>query len=116
MRRLFAVLGAALGVAFAGYAAETHYLDELDLDTMSCGLRLRPAKNLSVRQKPLRLGGADRVFARGAGTHVESVLILEADGRVEAFDATVGIDWAANEYPASFDTGKNWKGARVRAY
>ena len=32
MRRLFAVLGAALGVAFAGYAAETHYLDELDLD------------------------------------------------------------------------------------
>lgn len=116
MRRLFAVLGAALGVAFAGYAAETHYLDELDLDTMSCGLRLRPAKNLSVRQKPLRLGGADRVFARGVGTHVESVLILEADGRVEAFDATVGIDWAANEYPASFDTGKNWGGASFRVY
>ena len=97
-------------------AAETRYLDEMNLDSMSCGMRLRPVRNLSVKAKPLRLGSATNVFARGVGTHVESVLILESDGGVEAFDATVGLDWAANEYPKSWDTGHNWGGVQFRVY
>lgn len=106
----------ACGLVCSGLAAETRYLDEFNLETMSCGLRLRPVKNLSVKQKPLRMGSATNVYARGVGTHVESVLILEADGRVGAFDATVGIDWAANEYPKSWDTGHNWGGVEFRVY
>lgn len=106
----------ACGLVCSGLAAETRYLDEFNLETMSCGLRLRPVKNLSVKQKPLRMGSATNVYARGVGTHVESVLILESDGRVGAFDATVGIDWAANEYPKSWDTGHNWGGVEFRVY
>ena len=97
-------------------AAETRYLDEMDLSSMSCGMRLRPERNRSVRGKPLRLGSATNEFARGVGTHVESVYVLEADGRVECFDATVGLDWAANEYPPSWDTGRNWGGVSFRVY
>lgn len=115
MKLKIALVAAALTAGTAG-ATETRYLDEMNLETMSCGMRLRPMKNLSVKMKPLRLGSATNVFARGVGTHVESVLILESDGRVNAFEATVGLDWAANEYPKSWDTGHNWGGVQFRVY
>jgi len=111
------VIAALAGIlALTVLSGEVRYLDEMNLDAMSCGMRLRPVRNLSVKQKPMRLGSATNVFARGVGTHVESTLVLESDGKVEAFDAIVGIDWAANEYPKSWDTGHNWGGVEFRVY
>lgn len=96
--------------------AKTIYLDEFPLDAMSCGLRLRPCANRSVLGGDLRMGTSSNRFVRGVGTHVESVMIFESDGRTRSFDAIVGIDWAANEYPKRWDTGKNWGGAIFRVY
>ena len=114
--RMMAFAGTVVCAMACAAVGETRYLDEMNLDAMSCGMRLRPVRNMSVKRKPLRLGSATNVFARGVGTHVESVMVLEADGRVSAFEATVGLDWAANEYPKAWDTGHNWGGAQFRVY
>ena len=113
MKSIFC-LAASLAATVA--LSDEIYLDTLPLESMSCGLRLRPRANTGVTGKPLRIGAADRRFERGVGTHVESVFILEAEGEVKSFDAEVGIDFAANEYPAAWDTGKNWGGASFRVY
>ena len=112
------IVGAgALAVSCAdAETAKAVYLDEFPLDSMSCGLRLRPRANRSVLGGDLRMGSSSNRFARGVGTHVESVMIFASDGRTRAFDATVGVDWAANEYPKGWDTGKNWGGAIFRVY
>ena len=96
--------------------SEVVYLDELPLDSMSCGLRLRPQRNKCVAGGRLRMGSATNVFARGVGTHVESVMVLRSNGRVKEFEAVVGIDWAANEYTNGWDSGKNYGGAKFRVY
>lgn len=109
----------ALAVLAGGWAIaadETRWLDEFPLESMSCGMRLRPQANRSVTGKPLRMGSATNVYARGVGTKTESAMIFEADGRVKAFDAVVGFDWGANEYAKSWDTGHNWGGVRFRVY
>ncbi len=83
---------------------------------MTCGLRLTPQLNRSVKGWALRMGSATNCYVRGVGTHVESVFVLELDGRTTSFDAVVGIDWAANEYPKAWDTGMNWGGATFNIY
>ena len=50
------------------------------------------------------------------GTHAESVIFLKANGKVRSFDAMVGIDREAQEYPASWCTRKNWGCASFRVY
>ena len=90
------------------------YLDSFDLSSMTCGMGKRPQARLSVLGKPLRLG--DKTYARGVGTHSESVMLFRADGDVKAFDAVVGIDRETQEYPDSWRTGKNWGSCSFRVY
>ncbi len=105
----------ALGLVSTAWGGVT-YLDELPLGGMTCGLRLTPQLNRSVKGGVLRMGSATNRYPRGVGTHVESVFVLELDGHMTAFDAVVGIDWAANEYPKAWDTGMNWGGATFNIY
>ena len=72
--------------------AETVPLTELDLTKMSSGWG-QPQVDKSITGKPLSVGG--RVFERGVGTHADSVLYIDLDGKVERFCASVGVDDAA---------------------
>lgn len=105
-----------VSLAMSSVVAKTVYLDEFPLESMSCGMRLRPKANQCVLGGFIRMGSPDNVFGRGVGTHVESAMVFESDGKTSAFDATVGIDWAANEHPKRWDTGRNWGGAIFRVY
>ena len=60
---------------------------------MSAGWN-RPQVNCSVRGQALSLGG--KTFQRGVGTHANSSLRLNLAGGTEKFEATVGLDDAAN--------------------
>jgi len=72
--------------------AETVPLAELDLSKMSSGWG-RPLADKSVTGKTLSIGG--RSFEHGVGTHADSMLHVDLDGKVERFRAHVGIDDAA---------------------
>lgn len=87
------VLTAALGVLAATHAAETVWLDSLDLTKMSAGWG-KPQVKRSMREQPLSLGG--RKFERGVGTHANSKYRLDLAGGTEKFEATIGLDDAAN--------------------
>lgn len=67
-------------------------LSELDLTKMSSGWG-QPQRNRSVTGKALSIAG--RVFEDGVGTHADSVLYIDLDGKVECFQASVGVDDAA---------------------
>ncbi len=67
-------------------------LGELDLSKMSSGWG-KPLADRSVTGKAISIGG--RSFDRGVGTHAESMLHVELDGKAEEFRATVGVDDAA---------------------
>ncbi len=90
---LAAVLLVASCACTAVRAAETVWLDSLDLSKMSAGWN-RPQVNLSVRGQELSLGG--KKFDRGVGTHAHSSLRLDLAGGTEKFEATLGLDDAAN--------------------
>ena len=70
-------------------------LDGIDLAEMTCGRGLRPSCGRSLLGNPLRMAG--QAYAHGVGTHVDSALAFEADGRVVSFDAVVGIDDEADD-------------------
>ena len=113
---LKSLLGLVLGltVCVFGLAPETVYLDTFDLAGATCGLNKRPQANRSLLGNKLRLGG--ETFAHGVGTHAESVMFFRSNGKVKAFDAVVGIDQEAQEYPPSWCTRKNWGCASFRVY
>lgn len=103
------------GVSLATFAeTEKRMLDEFDLSGATCGLNRRPQMRRSLLGKPIRLG--DKTYARGVGTHAESVMFFKANGKVKAFDAIVGIDREAQEYPESWCTRKNWGCVSFRVY
>jgi len=83
------VLSLVVGEAATAASAP---LSELDLTKMSSGWG-RPQVDKSVTGKALSIGG--RVFEHGVGTHADSVLYIDLDGRVERFQASVGVDDAA---------------------
>ena len=66
------------------------YVDEFDLTGAVSGYGATTRACKSVAGNPLTLNG--KVYARGFGDHPESALAFTADGKVEAFEATVGID------------------------
>jgi alpha-galactosidase len=70
-------------------AAQTVWLDSLDLSTMEQGWGEARA-NLSVTKARLSIGG--RPFERGVGTHAPSSYRLDLAGGTERFEATVGLD------------------------
>lgn len=72
--------------------ADTVWLAELDLSKMSSGWG-RPLANQSVTGKTLAIAG--QTFERGVGTHADSMLYVDLDGKVERFQARVGVDDAA---------------------
>jgi len=72
--------------------AEVVRLGELDLAKMSSGWG-RPQADKSVTGKTLSIGG--RTFGQGVGTHAESTIYVDLDGKAERFKAYVGIDDAA---------------------
>ena len=114
MKRSLLGLVFGLTVCAYGLAPETVYLDTFDLAGTTCGLNKRPQANRSLLGNKLRLAG--ETYARGVGTHAESVMFFTANGKVTAFDAIVGIDQEAQEYPESWCTRKNWGCASFRVY
>ena len=80
----------AVGLSGVAVASEVRYVDEFDLSGSGCGLGLRTLARQSVGGHPLTVAG--RVFARGFGAHSEGAAGFRTDGRVESFDARVGVD------------------------
>ena len=71
-------------------ADETRYVDTFDLAGAVSGYGAKTRAGKSVAGNPLTLKG--KVYSRGFGDHPESALAFEADGKVLAFEATVGLD------------------------
>ncbi len=88
---IVAMILVSLGVNCTAQA-DTAWLTELDLSKMSSGWG-RPLADQSVTGKALSIGG--RVFEHGVGTHADSMLYVDLDGKVERFQASVGVDDAA---------------------
>jgi len=78
--------------------AQTVWLDELNLANASQGWG-EPHKNQSVEGHALTIAG--KTFARGFGTHAESVLSVNLDGAATKFSARVGVDDEVNRNPAA---------------
>ncbi len=67
----------------------TVWLDQLDLSAATQGYGL-PQKNHSVDGKTMTIAGV--TFERGFGTHAESSLLIQLNGKASLFTAQVGID------------------------
>ncbi|MEN5085551.1 NPCBM/NEW2 domain-containing protein [Sphingobacterium faecium] len=65
------------------------WLDDLDLSVATVG-HGNPEANKSVGGKPLTIAG--QVYKRGFGTHAESSLFIQLDGKAKKFSALVGLD------------------------
>jgi alpha-galactosidase len=70
-------------------SAQTVWLDELDLSVASQGWGV-PKKNRTVDDNIMTIAG--KTFERGFGTHAESALFIQLDGKANSFTAQVGID------------------------
>ena len=86
--RINMAFAAALAVG-AACAGERVWLDELPVKEIVCGWQ-SPQRNKSVDNHGLQIGS--KKFARGVGTHAESIAIYDVAGKAEAFDAEVGLD------------------------
>jgi alpha-galactosidase len=91
-RALCSLAAAVFLCASNAKSAEVVRLGNLDLSKMSSGWG-RPLADKSVTGKALSISG--RTFDHGVGTHAGSELHAELDGKVERFQAFVGIDDAA---------------------
>ena len=78
-------------------AAETVWLDSLDLTSMRQGWG-QPQVNRSIREKPLTIAG--HTYERGVGTHANSTYRLLLNRGTERFTASVGVDDAAGGSPS----------------
>ena len=81
--------GAVLLAALIPANAATVRLDQLDLTAMTSGWG-QPRRDLSITQKPLAIGGVK--FEHGVGTHAESDVIVQLDGKASLFTAQAGVD------------------------
>lgn len=89
MRMKTLLAAALLASAPLAPAAETVWLDTLDLSLMTQGFG-NPQINRSVREQPLAIGG--QRFERGVGTHANSSVRINLAGGSERFQAAVGLD------------------------
>jgi alpha-galactosidase len=69
--------------------AQTVWLDQLDLSAATQGFGV-PKKNKSVDGRTITIAG--KTFERGFGTHAESSLLIQLDGKASLFTAQIGID------------------------
>ena len=99
-------------VALIAAKSATVRLDELDLTAMTAGWG-KPQPNLSITQTPLTIGGVK--FEHGVGTHAESGVTIQLDGKAKWFTAKVGVDDHASnaiasvEFVVSGDGGELWR-------
>src|SRR5215216_5210532 len=70
-------------------AQTTVWLDQLDLSAATQGWGI-PKKNRTVDDNIMTIAG--KTFQRGFGTHAESSLFIQLDGKANSFTAQVGID------------------------
>ena len=70
-------------------SAQTVWLDQLDLSAATQGWGI-PKKNRTVDGNIMTIAG--KTFERGFGTHAESSLFIQLDGKANSFTAQVGID------------------------
>ena len=88
---LMAVLVAAAGgVSAASAELPVTYVDDLDLSGASCGQGKAVKKKLSVDGHPLTMSG--KVYTNGFGACPQSAVAFKANGKVESFEAIVGVD------------------------
>jgi alpha-galactosidase len=92
LKSLAAVVAVSGCVFTAARAAETVWLDSLDLRTMHQNVGT-PQVNRFASNQPLSIGG--QKFERGVGTHAVSTYRLTLNGGTERFTASVGVDDAA---------------------
>jgi alpha-galactosidase len=97
---IYFLAGLALIAALISANAATVRLDELDLTAMTAGWS-KPQPNLSITQKPLVIGGVK--FDHGVGTHAESGVTIQLDGKAKWFTAKVGVDDHASNAIASVE-------------
>lgn len=88
MRKVWTSMLAALLTATAGAAEKEIWLDEIDLETMTCSGGT-PRRNESFGGRPLRI--FRKKIGRGVGTCAPSIIILKLD-RAKRFHARVGLD------------------------
>src|SRR5438876_467490 len=91
---------AALGFSHLNAHAETVWLDSLrvNLTSQEWG---NPARNRSVGNNPLTLGGQS--FEHGLGTHANSTLAVNLKQAVQSFSASVGVDSEITNADASVE-------------
>jgi alpha-galactosidase len=92
--------GATFFAVLISATAATVRLDELDLTAMTAGWG-KPQPNLSITQTPLTVGGVK--FDHGIGTHAESDVTIQLDGKAKWFIAKVGVDDHASNAMASVE-------------
>ena len=90
----------AFALASARLHAATVWLDELDVSPASQGWG-DPHKNKSVDGHNLTIGG--QTFARGFGTHADSVLYIDLKNSALTFSASVGVDAEIGKAAASIE-------------
>ncbi|MGV3705602.1 MAG: NPCBM/NEW2 domain-containing protein [Arcticibacter sp.] len=73
----------------AAQTTQTVWLDQLDLSAATQGYGV-PKSNRTVDGNVMTIAG--KKFERGFGTHAESSLIIQLDGKVKSFSASVGVD------------------------
>jgi len=76
-------------VSISTLSAQTVWLDQLDLSPVTQGWGV-PKKNRTVDDNIMTIAG--KTFERGFGTHAESSLFIQLDGKANSFTAQVGID------------------------
>ena len=111
-----AVLAAAFAVAGCitdGGGDAVRYVDDFDLSGAACGQGKRVQKRASVDGNPLTMSG--KVYARGFGARPEGAVAFRANGKVEAFEAVVGIDDDATKAGSGRSYGKPTAEFRVWA-
>ncbi len=117
MKRLLSLVAVFLVAAAGRSAAQTVWLDELDLNSMESGWGTAHARR-SVEGNPLRVAG--KTYERGVGTHAVSTYLLNLDGKANRFTASVGVDDEADSTKASIEfflvaDGKElWKSGVMR--
>ena len=98
-KKLFTYILAAI-LSWSSAHAKSVRLDELDISLMTAGWG-HAQTNLSITRQPLSLGG--KAFAHGVGTHAESEVAIQLDGKAQWFSAQAGIDDHASNQLASVE-------------
>ena len=85
-------IAVALVLALSLQAREV-YVDRFDLSSFPCGQGLSIRAGKSVEGEPIVIDG--KTYVHGFGARPESAVAFRLNGRVESFDAVVGIDDAS---------------------